>query len=101
MSHHPVSRRAFLCGFAGSLGATVLSGSLRAEDAPHIANPRATSGDRRSEPKWDERLTITVGPNKGDLIGKTDKVIQAAVDTVSRLGGGTVKILPGTYQMRN
>jgi len=101
MSHHPVSRRAFLCGFAGSLGATVLNGGLRAQDAPHISNPRATSGDRRSEPKWDERLTITVGPNKGDLIGKTDKVIQAAVDTVARLGGGTVKILPGTYQMRN
>jgi hypothetical protein len=35
------------------------------------------------------------------LVGKDDKVIQAAVDYVARLGGGTVRILPGTYRLRN
>jgi len=66
-----------------------------------VTNPRATDGDERFEPDWDERLTVTVGQKQGDLIGSDDKVLQAAVDYVARLGGGTVKILPGTYTLRN
>jgi hypothetical protein len=46
-------------------------------------------------PNWDERLTITVGEKSGDMIGQSDRVIQAALDYVARLGGGTVKVLPG------
>lgn len=34
-------------------------------------------------------------------MGDNEKVIQAAVDWVARLGGGTVKVLPGTYKLRN
>jgi hypothetical protein len=67
---------------------------------PPVTQPRATSGDA-VEPNWDQRLTITVGPRKADLVGSDDKVIQAAVDYVTRLGGGTVHILPGTYKLRN
>ena len=48
-----------------------------------------------------ERMVLTVGQNEGDLQGKDDKVIQAGVDYVFRLGGGTVRVLPGTYIMRN
>jgi len=36
-----------------------------------------------------------------DLVGDTDRVIQAAVDYVARMGGGTVRVLPGTYRLRN
>ena len=46
-------------------------------------------------------VTVTVGQNEGDLQGKDDKVLQAAVDYVANLGGGTVKILPGEYTMHN
>ena len=66
-----------------------------------MTQPRATSGDKAFEPKWDEKLTITVGPKKADLVGSSDKVLQAAVDYVSRFGGGTVQVLPGTYTLRN
>jgi hypothetical protein len=52
-------------------------------------------------PAWEKRLTVTVGPRDADLVGKDDKVIQAAVDYVARLGGGTVRVLPGTYRLRN
>jgi hypothetical protein len=81
----------------------VAAGSSRlwADGRPLVRNPRATDGDERFEPNWDERLTITVGRKKGDLIGSDDKVLQAAVDYVARLGGGTVKVLPGTYTLRN
>lgn len=63
--------------------------------------PRATLGDSVIEPAWEQRLTVTVGPSQADIMGVTDKAIQAAVDYVARLGGGTVRILPGTYRLRN
>jgi hypothetical protein len=47
------------------------------------------------------RIVLTVGQGEGDLQGKDDKIIQAAVDYVFRLGGGAVHVLPGTYTMRN
>ncbi len=44
---------------------------------------------------------VTVGQTEGDLQGKDDKIIQAAVDYATRLGGGTVRLLPGVYELRN
>lgn len=80
--------------------AVTLFAVLAAGERPAVKEPRATSGDTAVEPDWKQKLTISVGP-KGDLAGTSDKVIQAGVDYVSRLGGGTVKILPGTYRLRN
>ncbi len=74
---------------------------LGGDELPRVTNPRATDGDDVHEPNWTERLTITVGPDKADLVGRDDKVIQAAVDYVARLGGGTVQLLPGTFTLRN
>tara|TARA_R110001592_G_scaffold50190_1_gene155557 strand:+ start:571 stop:1815 length:1245 start_codon:yes stop_codon:yes gene_type:complete len=68
---------------------------------PEVKSPRATSGDSRHEPDWDQSLTLTVGPDKADIVGNNDKAIQAAVDYVVRLGGGTVHVQPGTYRLRN
>src|SRR5438034_11523209 len=65
-----------------------------------VKTPRATSGDP-VEPDWAERLTITVGTRTADLVGSTEKVVQAAVDSIARWGGGTVRILPGAYRFRN
>jgi parallel beta-helix repeat protein len=72
-----------------------------ADEGPTVVNPRATHGDERSEPAWQEQFTLTVGQSDADLVGKDDRVLQAAVDYVARLGGGTVKVLPGTYVLRN
>lgn len=95
------SRRVFLGSVVGS-GLAGLTGLSRAKDRrPEVDRPRATDGDDRFEPNWDERLTLTVGPDKADLVGKDDKAIQAAFDYVTRLGGGTVKLQPGTYTLRN
>jgi Right handed beta helix region len=67
---------------------------------PKNSNPRAIAGDV-VEPDWNERVTISVGPENADLAGASDRVIQAAVDYVARKGGGTVRVLPGTYRLRN
>src|ERR1700688_681284 len=75
--------------------------SACAADRPAVSNPRATSRDTAVERELSQRLTITVGSAKADLVGATDRPLQAAVDYVARLGGGTVKILPGTYRLRN
>lgn len=72
-----------------------------AGERPRVTQPRSTSGDSAIEPDWAQRLSITVGPKDADIVGATDKALQAAVDYVARLGGGTVKILPGTYRLRN
>ncbi len=98
-----IDRRRFLSVFAGSAAALNAwrNNSVHGDDRPPVTNPRATDGDERFEPDWEERLTITVGEKSGDMTGKSDQVIQAALDYVARLGGGTVKVLPGTYTFRN
>ena len=68
---------------------------------PKVTRPRATDGDDRSEPDWDEHLTITVGNQGADINGKDDRAIQAAVDYIRRIGTGTVKLTAGVFQLRN
>lgn len=46
-------------------------------------------------------ITVTVGQTSGDFVGNDDKILQAAVDYVTNLGGGTILIGPGIYTMRN
>src|SRR5580692_4136594 len=91
-------RRAFMN--LAAMGSAAVAGGATGESAIPVTIPRATSGDA-IEPQWDERLTLTVGPSKADLVGSNEKVIQAAVDSIARWGGGTVKILPGVYRFRN
>ncbi|HET6572772.1 MAG TPA: right-handed parallel beta-helix repeat-containing protein [Fimbriiglobus sp.] len=101
----PIDRRRFLgaapvaaAALTGPAGAAALP---QADPRPPVTDPRATSGDVRYGPNWDERFTLTVGNDKGDLCGRDQRVIQAAVDTVARMGGGTVQLLPGTFRLRN
>ncbi|MEO7652163.1 MAG: right-handed parallel beta-helix repeat-containing protein [Bryobacteraceae bacterium] len=99
-----MNRRNFLTTAVSSSaamgGAARIAAGAATEHPVPVRSPRATSGDA-IEPEWKERLTITVGPDKADLAGSTEKVVQAAVDSIARWGGGTVKILPGTYRFRN
>jgi hypothetical protein len=99
-----MNRRDFVNAALGSvaIGSAALRGAAAdaGQGAVPVKTPRATSGDP-IEPNWAERLTLTVGPQKADLVGTNEKVIQAAVDSVARWGGGTVKILPGAYRFRN
>lgn len=95
-----LARRQFLASVpAAALLATATR--VGAGERPEVTDPRATSGDRRYEPDWEQRLTITVGPAHADLCGTNHRVLQAAIDYLARLGGGTVKVLPGEYRLRN
>ncbi len=96
-----LNRRDMLRTTAGIAAGAAWTRLAAAADMPAVTRPRATSGDTAVEPDWKERLTLTVGPEKADLVGTTDKVLQAAVDYVARMGGGTVHVMPGEYRMRN
>jgi parallel beta-helix repeat protein len=85
-------------------------------------NPRQRSGGRRhvaaglalvpvifgltatrAEPPGKEvrRAEVRVGIDEGDIKGADNRALQAAVDQVAGLGGGTVRVGPGRYLMRN
>ena len=95
-----MNRRMFLATPPAMLGAGMLSAAEKGPQAPPVTRPRATSGDP-VEPNWEQRVKVSVGPGKADIVGSDHRVIQAAVDYVAGLGGGTVQILPGTYRFRN
>ncbi len=64
--------------------------------SPHSqANPR----DNRSRTTA-QKMQFHIGPG-GDLQGSDDKVLQAGLDYLYRLGGGTLHLAAGEYTMRN
>lgn len=48
-----------------------------------------------------ELPSIRVGQTNANFIGKDNRVLQAAVDYIAGLGGGTVEIGEGVYEMRD
>ncbi len=94
-------RRAFLRQLLGVSVLVPACPLFAQSQPPEIVNPRATDGDDRVQPQWDQMLTLTVGNSGGDLNGSSDRVLQAAVDSVARRGGGTVRLLPGKWVLRN
>jgi parallel beta-helix repeat protein len=58
--------------------------------------------EMRGKAKADERgAEISVGIEQGDIRGSDHRALQAAVDYIAGLGGGTVRVGPGRYTMRN
>ncbi|MFL5241097.1 MAG: right-handed parallel beta-helix repeat-containing protein [Gemmataceae bacterium] len=49
----------------------------------------------------DERPEVRVGIDDGEIRGGDHRAIQAAIDYVANFGGGTVRIGPGRYVLRN
>jgi hypothetical protein len=56
---------------------------------------------RAMHAKMDELPTITVGQQDADIVGTDNRALQAAVDYIAGLGGGTVQIGPGEFLMRD
>lgn len=74
--------------------------------ADETASDRAPQVQERQLPfemhsKMQERPSIRVGRENADLIGIDNRALQAAVDYIAALGGGTVEIGPGEYAMRD
>lgn len=56
---------------------------------------------KRMHSAMKERPRISVGQEQADFVGSDNRVIQAAVEYVAALGGGSVEIGPGTYTMHD
>ncbi|OHB65634.1 MAG: hypothetical protein A2Y77_03620, partial [Planctomycetes bacterium RBG_13_62_9] len=80
-----------------SCGAPAPGGGLSPAEGGWATSVTATNRPMRSQ----QSPVLTVGQTEGDLTGKDDKVIQAGVEYLNRLGGGTLRILPGTYTLQN
>ncbi|MBN2506293.1 MAG: right-handed parallel beta-helix repeat-containing protein [Verrucomicrobia bacterium] len=80
----------------------IFAGAAAAADAPDFS-PAAAERQlpRAMHSAMKERPTITVGLRSGDLVGADHRALQAAVDYIAGLGGGTVDIGPGEYLMRD
>ena len=46
-------------------------------------------------------MQLSVGPDDGDLRGADDKILQAGIEYLVRVGGGTLKLLAGEFTLRN
>lgn len=53
------------------------------------------------ESNMQKGVSITVGIKDADIVGSDNRTLQAAVDYVAGMGGGTVSIGPGTYLMND
>ena len=82
LSSQRFQRRQFLRAVGGLVAGASGSGLARADEPPRNTNPQAISGDP-VVPDWKQRVTLTVGPKDADLVGTTDRVIQAPVDYVA------------------
>ncbi|MGI6461453.1 MAG: right-handed parallel beta-helix repeat-containing protein [Candidatus Hydrogenedentales bacterium] len=100
-NRNQMNRREALRVVSGAVAGWGWTRWASAIEMPEVKIPRATDGDLVVEPDWEQRLVVTVGPHGADLAGESEKTIQAAVDYVARLGGGTVHIQAGTYRLRN
>jgi parallel beta-helix repeat protein len=77
--------------FTAVLVSLVIVGSAASQSAT------ATNRPMRNR----QAFVLTVGQTEGDLRGTDDKVIQAGIEYLDRLGGGTLRLLPGTYTLQN
>ncbi len=78
--------------------ATLLVVGLALTAGAAAENPAtATNRPLRTE----RELVLTVGQDEGDLRGTDDTIIQAGIEYLNRLGGGTLRLGPGVYVLHN
>jgi len=78
---------------------TPFSAKAAAED--FSPRPEERQLPRAMHSAMPERSVIRVGQSQGDILGSDNRALQAAVDYVAALGGGTVEIGAGEYLMRD
>jgi parallel beta-helix repeat protein len=81
----------------------LFGGGVLYDEAARADDPAPKVGERQlpyaMHSAMSERPTIRVGRRDADMVGSDHRVLQAAVDYVAKLGGGTVEIGEGEYLM--
>ena len=86
-----------------ALAAILSAASFAAMAQKQEFSPRAEEQQlpRAMHSKMKERPTITIGLRDADIVGGDNRALQAAVDYVAGLGGGTIEIGAGEFVMRD
>src|SRR5882762_803534 len=79
----------------------VAPSALPAEKPDFSPRPEEQQVPRAMHSKMKELPTITVGVSGADIIGSDNRALQAAVDYIAGLGGGTVEIGAGEFVMHD
>lgn len=79
--------------------ACLLPVSGRAAGQDFSPRPEERQLPRAMRSEMAQRPVVRVGQTEGDIIGRDQRALQAAVDYVAGLGGGLVEIGPGEYLM--
>ncbi len=90
-----VGRIVFLIGLCGG----IVPGDRLARADDHAPKVGERQLPYAMHSAMSERPTIRVGRRDADMVGSDHRVLQAAVDYVAKLGGGTVEIGEGEYLM--
>ena len=69
--------------------------------APALFADQAGRRHAENELHAQPAIHVTVGHSDAEIVGQDNRALQAAVDYVANLGGGTVEIRPGEYLMRD
>lgn len=78
------------------------SAALAADESPSLApRPEERQVPKAMHSAMKELPVIHVGSMSGDIVGADNRALQAAVDYVGALGGGTVDVGEGVYLMRD
>jgi parallel beta-helix repeat protein len=93
-----MTKQAFLLSFLLGLSPFAVV-SVNADDSS--PKPDEQQLPRAMHSKMKDRPRITVGRHDADIIGADNRALQAAVDYIAALGGGTVEIGEGEFLMND
>ena len=97
-----MGRSYFVSFFASALILSAAGRSCASQAQQDFSpKPQEQQLPRAMHSQMKELPTITVGREDAELIGSDNRVLQAAVDYIAGLGGGTVEIGPGQYIMHD
>jgi parallel beta-helix repeat protein len=94
----PISSAAPAFAYAFTIALPLLTPAHAADFSPRPEEsqlPRAMHSAMKVHP------SITVGVKDAEIVGDDNRALQAAVDYIGKLGGGTVEIGPGDYLMHD
>lgn len=91
-------RASTIAGAGCLFGIAVCLASDKVDFSPRIEEQQLP---RAMHSKMKERPRISVGLHDADIVGSDNRALQAAVDYVAGLGGGTVEIGEGEYTMHD
>jgi parallel beta-helix repeat protein len=100
MTSIPAPRRQPISSLAVLLSVAALGFPLRAAEIQDSSRP-GEQLPRAMHSRMKDRPAITVGLKEADIVGADNRALQAAVDYIAGLGGGTVEIGPGEFRMHD